>query len=127
MAWPQDSCGGMQDYSFFIDRVTIQRANVIHDVTAIRDRKYTYDTIQSSVACYFEDSGTVLVENNQLGRQYISRYNVWFSSHADVLPGDRLLRDNGLYYTVEDYRSLVNEGFGQQVVVRKMGYAAGQA
>lgn len=128
MSCPKNECAGMGDMSFFPDSVDVQRAVVIHDVTSIRDRKIqSYETIQSSQPCWFEHAGSLIVENGQLGRVVISRYNVWFSSFTTVEVGDRLLRDNGFYYRVEDLRDVSREGFGKQVVVTKMGYASGQA
>jgi len=125
MAVPMGDCGGIGDMSWLIDRCDIQRAVIIHDVTSIRDLKIqSYETIQSNVACWFEDAGSLIVENGQLGRVIISRFNVWFSSHATVLVGDRLLRNDGFYYRVEDMRDVSREGFGKQTVVTKMGFAA---
>jgi hypothetical protein len=114
-------CG--RDNAMFPDRCNVERATVGADNNVIQDiRISTWVTLHSNVPCWFEHLGATLVDNEQLGRVPVSRFNVYLGPGVDVLPGDRLLKDS-VYYVVEDLYDYAKDGFHKYIMVRKQNYA----
>lgn len=114
-------CG--RDNAMFPDRCNVERATVGADNNVIQDIRISdWTTLHTDTPCWFEHQGMALIDNNQLGRVPVSRFNVFLPPDIDVLPGDRLLR-NSEYYIVEDVFDFAKDGFHKSAMVRKQNYA----
>lgn len=115
--------------SFMDQTCSIQRPNIVIDVSNIRDRKITeWGTVKADVPCYIEPAGVDIVPDGAMGRTPVERYTVYFQGDQPVRNNDRLLVGT-TYYTVEgvqDYSSF-RTGWHVTALVRKLGYAQGQA
>jgi hypothetical protein len=107
----------------------IQRANIIVDVSNIRDRRISeWGTVKSSVPCYIEPSGADITPDGMMGRTVVERYSVYFQGDQPVRANDRLLVGTTYYMVegVQDFSSM-RTGWHVTALVRKMNYAQGQA
>ena len=94
------------------DTCNIERADVDIDTQTIRDRRVArYDTLSSSVKCFFEPAGVNYVFDDRLGQTPIKTFNVYFPGGVTVAEGDRLLR-SGSYYLVRSVQDYSSQGFG---------------
>jgi hypothetical protein len=105
------------------DSCDIQRADVDVDISTIRDRRVAkYDTVSSSVKCFFEPGPVVYNFDNRLGQVPVKTFQVYFSGGVDVREGDRLLKSS-LYYLVKSVQDYSSQGFGIICLVDHKIYA----
>lgn len=101
----------------------IQRAEVAVNTSTIRDRRVAkYDTVASSVPCWFEPTGTSYNYGDALGQQAIKSFSVYFNGGTNVVEGDRLKKGSD-YYLVKGVRDNSDQGFGVVCDVEKKQYA----
>jgi len=103
---------------------SVQRPDIQVNTSTTRDRRIAkYDTIASSVRCWFEQNNTSYNNSDQLGQVPVRNFTVHFLPEANVTEGDRLLKD-GVYYLVEGVIDNSKQGFHKVAQVTEKKYAA---